>query len=142
MTEPTPLWSLRPMVPGDRSFIIDMWLKSRPRMFGRALDPRAYWRGQNRLCNGLLDSCAALVACWTEDPDFIMGWAVTSSSAVHYVWVREDYRRTGIATDLLKPYLGKSCIYTQPPTVPIRIPEGWAYDPYLAFELANTKRSA
>lgn len=142
------LWVLRPAEESDRNFILGSWINANRNTTPRALDSDVYNRGHNKLCNALLDRCACLIAAFPEDHSYILGWAVTSSSAVHYVWVRKEMRRQGIAKDLLKPYLGKDTLYTHLPvrgdivSNGLQVPKGWRYDPYLAFELADTRRIA
>lgn len=44
-----------------------------------------------------------MVACLTEDPDVLLGYAISSPEALHYVFVKEAWRRRGIASRLLGP---------------------------------------
>jgi len=135
------LWMLRPAIESDRHFILDTWYRAHPPLF-RGVSGRVYFNGQSRLIKRLYDQCAAYVACYAGDSDLVLGWSVTSASAVHYVWVREDFRRQGIARALLTPYIGKPTIYTHPPNrayIRDLIPKDWVYDPYLAFDLAETR---
>lgn len=129
---------LRPMVPGDRNCVLDSWLRSHHRRwFGSHLSDRAYSRGQRNLVEALLARCAVLVAAFDEDPDTILGWSCTSTCVVHYVWVRHEFRRRGIASQLLAPYLHERAFYTHPPTSgDVPVPPTWYYNPYAAFELA------
>lgn len=148
---------LRPGADADRNYIIKTWLTSHrqlhwwrpfadasapPDKFNRpqwlGIDPQCWWAGHGALVEALLPHSAILIAAFEEDPDTIMGYAVTSTGAVHYVYVRNEFRRHGIARALLRPFLSrKDIVYTHPPTLKAqKIPEGWTYDPYRAIHLA------
>lgn len=128
----------RPMLEHERRSIAGMWLhNTQGTWFGPTLHRDDYWRGQERLVHALLDRCAVLVAAFVEDPETIIGWACTSTGAVHYVWVRNGFRRVGIASKLLAPYLDKPTTYTHPPKSGwVKPPKAWVYNPFAAFELA------
>lgn len=145
-----------PMRDSHREYVIDAWVKSH---YGKWCTKSPCWGGQRRLVTALLERCAVLVAAFDEDPNTAIGWAATSTGVVHFVYVMQEFRRLGIATALLAPYLAsKNVIYTHSPnrawwgdkTTPTssdtkrfipRAPETWQYDPYLAFELASTVAS-
>ena len=128
----------------DRNLVLQSWIRShRGYWFGRKVADASYSKGQEWLCKRLLDRCALLVAAFDEDPDFIAGWACTSTGTVHYVWIRPALRRKGIAKRLLAPYLDQPTTYTHPPAWWLEedgehIPAAWSYNPYAAFELAAT----
>lgn len=141
---------LRPSVEDDRNLIIQSWMRSHRRNCYRDhIDDVTYARGQEWLIKQLLERCATLVACLDTDPSYIMGWAVTSTGAVHYCWVRHAHRRQGIARDLLRPYLGKPTLYTHPISVGAdwmgtkwdKVPKGWVFDPFHAYRLAAYPRA-
>lgn len=48
--------------------------------------------------------CAVILAVHPEHPEQIFGFVCTekSSPTLHYIYVKEDYRRTGVGTDLLE----------------------------------------
>jgi hypothetical protein len=137
-------FSLRPGTPEDHNLVLDSWIKSHRRnCYREHLDTFSYTRGQEWLVKQLLERCSLLIAAYDEDPSFILGWAVTSSNCVHYAWVRHAFRRKGIATALLKPYLNQPTIYTHPISVgpdwmkgKWDAPKGWSFDPFHAFRIA------
>lgn len=44
----------------------------------------------------------AMIACLSEDPDIIVGFAVYTGSTLHYVYIKEEVRREGIARGMLE----------------------------------------
>ena len=50
------------------------------------------------------DGCSVILAVHPEHEDQIFGFAVIerSTPALHYIYVKEDYRRKGVGTDLLE----------------------------------------
>lgn len=50
------------------------------------------------------DECIVILAVHPEHPDQIFGFACFERSAptLHYIYVKEDYRRTGVGSDLLE----------------------------------------
>lgn len=151
---------LRPMSSvDDEGYVLKSWVET---FHGRRCVGQTDKRGQWRLAQALIQKCPVMMAAHEKNPDTIFGWACTyGADVVNYVFVRKDWRKNGIAAQLLKPYLGRrGIVYThalsrvwQPPpvgkfnytsdgnggkdTVP-PIPDGWTYDPYLAFEIAAT----
>jgi GNAT superfamily N-acetyltransferase len=53
------------------------------------------------------DGCIVVLITHPNDPDFLFGFAVgeRDTPTLHYIYVKEDYRRTGVATDTLE-FLG------------------------------------
>lgn len=82
------------------------------------------------------------VAAWDEDPNVIAGWCCVEPDAVHYVYVRNKFRRDGVARRLLGPELESKSArrYSHLPAPAadlapskLPIPEGWTYDWTLAL---------
>ena len=75
-----------------------------------------------------LERAAVLVAVDEEAPGAIWGWAATSGTTVLYVYVRDGFRKKGLASMLLKPFLARSDV-TYCARIPrdIPIPRGWRY---------------
>lgn len=132
MTETLPIL-LRTMAETDIPFIVDAWVESY-RSSSRAREAgRSYRRGQRALVRRILERAACVVACLEKDNDAIAGFAVTEGDTIHYVFVRDAFTRVGLATSMLLPFASRDTVrYSHRPSVPIRIPETWVYDPYLA----------
>jgi hypothetical protein len=50
----------------------------------------------------LLHRGKTLVACTPEDPDTIIGWVCYEGPVLHYAWVKEPYRYSGMLTTILE----------------------------------------
>jgi GNAT superfamily N-acetyltransferase len=72
------------------------------------------------------ETTVATVATPTDDPDTILGWSVVSGSTLWYVYVRKDFRGSGIARALIPDCVAQFAFKT--PCLK-RLPAGWAYRP-------------
>jgi GNAT superfamily N-acetyltransferase len=125
-------FALRMAEPTDVNFVYDSWLRSYEyqtgdeaadarvcRSCGRMgrrrdvsggeanaeIHPSDYWPGQRQRIDRLLATTAAvIVAHPAETPSVIAGWACVDNhpDVVHYVYVREFYRKRGIAKRLIE----------------------------------------
>lgn len=145
MTDPLDSLIIRPGNLGDASEVAriskDWKLSFATSNFARFVTPRAnwerraselYWRWQGDIIERLLRESDVWVASWAEDSSTIVGWCVSSSGVVHYVYVGERFRRCGIARRLLAPALEHATmLYTHrtPACRALPIPPGWTYDP-------------
>lgn len=127
---------VRPSEHGDENYIRSSWLRSNEsspvaRTFGR----KAYYSGHHQLVCRLLARHPVRVACSVDAPDTIVGWAcVEPPSVVHYVFVREEFRRYGVARRLLAD-LPERVTYTHRTDVckALPIPAAWFFNMYRAF---------
>lgn len=99
---------LRPGLPADRSYAIDTWRDSyraavMPWQTIAALKETTY---EERLTSRIV-ACAFVVACDVEDSDRIYGWACGEPGVVHYVYVRDTRRRTGLGRRLVEAVAGE-----------------------------------
>lgn len=90
---------IRPATPGDRDYILATWCAS-------ALEP-AHVRGWPRrlLLRGLHGLAAASdvrVVCLTDSPAYVLGWAAIEGDCVHWAYVRDLYRGSGLARSLVR----------------------------------------
>lgn len=134
----------RPMADNERSFVAKSWVDSHAQspmarvisLSGTLGDPdrawtpnKEYWSTWNGLVNALLDRCTTTVL--VDDADLIAGficWAPWESSvAVHYVYVRLMYRKTGLAKLLVQDLPRGEVFYTHRSRGITKIPEGWHY---------------
>lgn len=132
----------------DLSFIYHSWLKSYRSSWAKGLNPSRYmdkdryYNGQKLMISQCLERSVVLVAVNPEDAFQIFGYVVGEPGlVVHYLYVKEPFRRMGIAT-LLVDGLKKQCNWT--PNDPIIATHGTSvfhdviaekygveYDPYL-----------
>lgn len=104
------LIAFRPAVEGDVRFILSSWLRShRVAPLARAWTNTVYYRVWQAVARRLMDRATSgdvvvLVACNSEYPDQVFGWAAYEQRRhlLHYVYVKFPFRRNGIARELLK----------------------------------------
>lgn len=96
------LWNLRGPRPSDLPWIVSTWINSyRREATRRGVDVDCYNAAQRRTIEGLLPNTLVVVACDPADPEQTFGWACVKEDVVHYVFVKDAFRRSGIATDML-----------------------------------------
>lgn len=97
-----PRWLVRRGEPGDRNFVAASWFAS---YFKGGECPRLtheeYKASVAPLLDAILRRSEVFVACVPNFPDEILGYAVFEGPALHFVYVKDAFRRHGIAQDLL-----------------------------------------
>ena len=139
----TPLFLLRAGHAGDHPFVVDSWVKSYQSYAlsrdcehcnnaGRIYRGNRFLRGHKRLIRDILarSGTALLVACHPDDPEPILGWACSENGVLHYVFVKKDVRRVGVASALLAPF-GAGTVYTH--RCNLTPPVDWVYDHHRAY---------
>lgn len=101
------LYSIRPAINDDRNFVLksfllglyygDSWFSKIPK--------KIFMDNYKKVALALVESNKNLVviACLPEDPSVILGYSILSSdgSTVHWVYVKEKWRKHGIMTRLI-----------------------------------------
>lgn len=100
-------FAVRPARRSDAAFVASSWLRSyRDAPAVVAVPSRTYFYWQHRVVEALLARSAVLVACSPDDPDTIVGWACAEAMegalVLHYVYVKHDFRRYGVARALVR----------------------------------------
>jgi GNAT superfamily N-acetyltransferase len=86
----------------DMGFVRTTWVHhNRGRGFASGVSPREYGPGQRELVAKLLDRYGASVACDPEDPYVLYGWVCSGGDALHYVYVKPEFRGAGIGRAML-----------------------------------------
>lgn len=130
-----PKFRVRAMVANDRNFVIKSWMvnagmSARGRDAGKAFDTEH----RDRILEAL-QRCSMRVACATDDDDAILGFACVDTTlpapVVHYVYVRNEARRNGIARAMLSDVEGAPLVeFSHKPAMAWRGPAAWKYNPY------------
>lgn len=135
MNELDPAYAIRPFVETDRRFVAKTWRESfwRARSIDK-MDHGRYWRSMWERANALIDAGVVVIVCSADDVDTIVGWACASKDgALHYVFVREDFRGDGLGRALVAALpLASPVIYTHRSRWLRKAPSGWIYDPLKA----------
>jgi len=90
------------MEPGDRPLILETWIRT-SRSCDPWIDHTRHDYSMARHLERLLSRCPTWVAANREADDRILGWlcADVRRGLLHWVWVRQDWRRIGIAKELV-----------------------------------------
>lgn len=92
---------------GDVNFLFNSWLKShRTSSQVQGIMHPVYYSQQHLLIEGLLSTCKVIVACNADDTMQIYGYICYGDAEghplVHYVYVKQPYRRLGLANLLFE----------------------------------------
>ncbi len=91
-------------VPDDVNFILNSWLKSyRKSREGWGLEPEVYYQMQHDRATGILSVASVRVVTPEGSPNTILGWMCwePAASRIHYVYVKKEFRLSGVARSLL-----------------------------------------
>ena len=101
------LYSIRDKRPDDKNFILSTFLKGlyHGESFFSQIPKNIFMDNYKRVANALVENpgIKIKVACLTEDPDVILGYAILSqdNSTVFWVFTKTAWRKRGIAKSLL-----------------------------------------
>jgi hypothetical protein len=139
------LVKIRVARPEDENFIAVTWLKGlyngndaivdESRRMGsiyREIDWRVYADGYRRILSGILsrDTTNVFVACLTEDDDVIVGYSVIENNRLHWVFVKQAWRKIGIANSLVPKEVTTVTHLTNIGRT-IRAKRGYQFNPFL-----------
>lgn len=88
-----------------QSLILSKWLRSL--RFGnpmfKSIDSTAFYRQYQIYLEHILSKpdCIIRLAVLSDDPDVVLGFAVSREDVLDYIWTHKDNRKLGIATKLL-----------------------------------------
>jgi GNAT superfamily N-acetyltransferase len=135
--EPTISVIVRSGKPIDHDYIGHTWVRNDSHTARSKECRRCYFYEQPRLIDLILGRTTSIVkvAHLEDDEDAIMGFAVAEPGVLHYLYVRKEVRRQGIARKLMSYVgLGDNAEYTHKPSFfGMKIKETWIYNPYRAF---------
>lgn len=97
------LISHRSYLPTDKNFILSTWLKGYQGglKWFRKTPRKTFHDNYKKVIEALMQARTIKVACLKEDPDVIVGYCVYRGDLVDWVYIKEDWRKIGIAKDLL-----------------------------------------
>lgn len=95
-------WRIREARASDVGFVTDAWRESYyvggPSV--QYADRDDYRRKMTAMFSEMLRDAAVLVACDSEDEDTLIGFAAHTKGTLHYVYIKADFRKMGIARAL------------------------------------------
>ncbi len=134
-------YEIRDLVADDRNMILSSWLRSFRNNgdWPRHVDSATYYANHQRIVAALLEECDVRVAFAKDDPNLLQGWCGVDGYIVHYVFVKEQYRKMGIAKRLLED-VGGNVVYTHWTRTVKELSlagklQGWIHNPYALFGL-------
>lgn len=135
--------TFRPATQDDVNFIFNSWLKSfRGGTLATGVSNPIYYAQHHRLIEGICKSAQILVAVNAADLAQIFGYVayepMEGMNVVHYIYVKEPYRRLGLGKLLLEQAKidAKKPFFCTHRTNVMRFLErryAFVYNPYLAF---------
>jgi len=136
----------------DANFIFNSWLKSfRRSWFAQRIPNDIFYSQQHKVVEEILSrvTTQAHVITPATDPATICGYAVTEAipgtegraKLVHYTYVKETFRRLGLATRLLShagigPDYGQQIVFLSHITshfAPLAEKHGYVYNPFVLY---------
>lgn len=137
MTESPPIFIIRPALPTDMPFIYATWLNHQYEgaSWFRCIPRSIFKKNYRRIIDDIIRNKASSIhiCCLEDDYDVILGYAVTQrihgGHALHWIFVKEDWRRNGIAKKLIPDSIQ---VVTHLTDHAKRIkPKSWIYNPFL-----------
>lgn len=95
---------IRLPVPEDIAFIYATWLNSycHDSYLGKSVRSSIFHKEYKEVIDRIIQESSALVACHTDDENVLFGYLIYKDNTAHYSFVKEAFRRFGIAELLLK----------------------------------------
>jgi hypothetical protein len=95
--------TIRPASSRDEAFILATWLRSfrHGSMFARRLTNDVFFTNHHPIATSILARSETLVAHLDDDPNVILGYLVTEGQVLHFAYVKKEFRRMRVLTQLL-----------------------------------------
>lgn len=98
---------------GDHTFILHSWYKSflvRNSFIKKCVPDVVYEFYLKRQIEKHIYNGKILIACATDDPEIILGYAIYDNETIHYVYIKRSYRNLNIAKTLIGIILNEAKI--------------------------------
>lgn len=119
------MFVVREAIESDHACIYATWLNSyrHNSSFAARIGNSVYFASQHSVIERLLERGRVLVATIEEDPDVILGWCcyephndeiegLEIPAVIHYVYVKPNFRKSGVAKSLLDGARLDGAMYT------------------------------
>lgn len=143
------MFVVREAVESDHACVYATWLNSLKHnsQFAARISNGIYFAQQHAVIERLLKRSRTLVATIEEDPSVILGWCcyepasdelgIVIPAVIHYVYVKPNFRRSGVASKLLDQVTLAGSMYTHE-TYPVTSflkskTKKMVYNPYAAM---------
>ena len=142
-------FSIRDAVANDISFIYDTWLNSykHDSAVGKSIRSGIYYNEYRFVIDSILEHSKVSVACKVDEPNVIYGYLVSSPNVIHYIFVKDAFRRFDIATTLLASQFkqGEGVQYTHKTFMISDYIDKYpmlTYNPFLLYRTSNTDKES
>lgn len=122
---------IRKLKASDLPFIYSTWLRSLyygNEFFG-LIGKKVFFDKYKLVLYSLVADNEVQVCCDVQDEDVILGYAVYTPDRLHWVYVKESWRRLGVAKSLVPDSITSYSHFTE--TSRRLTPRGWEFDPFL-----------
>ncbi len=131
-------WIIRPYHKDDSAFMYSTWLNSyHYDSWARTTSKTVFFTQYKQVIDNILTRSMFTVAALKDDPEVILGYLISEPGIVHYLFVKEAFRKFGIATSLVKAVLQEDRFIithkTQRAKLAIKNKEHITYNPFLLF---------
>lgn len=130
------LVAIRNFNESDKAFVYSTFLKGVlhgcPGYEGCLKD--AFFAVYPQVLDGLLANASVnvLIACLSDEPDVVLGYAIVGPKTLHWAYTKASWRGQGIANMLLAGSEISFFSHTTKPGRAIATKKGWTYNPFLA----------
>lgn len=120
--------AVRPMRDIDTPLIYSSWLRSYRGSADRRIATDVFYRRHHELVERILRHPDTRVSVLTpaDDPNTILGWSCRTGTTLHYVYVKEAFRRLGFGARLAEGF----STHTHWTPYGEYLLNGQVYDPY------------
>lgn len=98
----------------DMAFIFATWLQcyKHSSSFARHIPKKVYFEQHHAIVERLLARCEVLVCTLADSDSTIVGYVVRGPGILHFVYVKKDFRRMGVASGLLVDVDPNAMVFT------------------------------
>lgn len=128
------IFKVRDYIEGDRNFVFDTWLNGL--YFGndwfKEIPSHIYFKEYQKVIDKIVsrEDVKILVACLVQDEEVALGYCAFDDERVHWIFVKDSWRKMGIAKSLFPPKI-KVCSHLSKIGRTLRIKHGLIFNPFL-----------
>jgi len=124
---------IRPLMEWDNNFIYQTWLKGLyyGSDFFKQMRSDDFYRYYEQIVKRIIGfpGSEVRVACLSDDHEVVLGYCVFNDSTLHWVFVKPQWRKLGIAKELV-PDTIKTVTHLTKVGKSLK-PKEWAFNPFL-----------
>lgn len=103
----------RPYMSSDKNFIYASWLKGlyHGNDWFNEIPTNVFFKNYQGALESILErpNVEILIACLPDDKEVILGYAVLEKNTIHWIFVKESWRKMGIAKELCSTWNITTC---------------------------------